>query len=310
MAQATFGIDHPLVTVRDHGLILSRYRALGFRPSPASHHPWGTVTALAMFPDNFIELIGVADAARLGAPEGLSDGGLSFGRFLGDFLARQEGLSLVALHSRDARADYGLALRRGLPGQGFIDFRRAMTKADGTPDVAVVSLALLVDDALPEASNFLCHQHRPELIWVPEWQDHPNGARGVAAVTYVAPVPAAAGALAARWRALYGDGRLRPAEVVGEVDGGVVADTGCGLLRSVTPERAEALYPGVAAPRFPTAALRPHGLSLTVAVESLDRAERALDAGGAPFHRTPRGTLAVPADFCGNVIVEFQAAAG
>lgn len=301
MAQATFGIDHPLVTVRDHAPILDRYRALGFRPSPVSHHPWGTATALAMFPDNFIELIGVADPTKLDAPEGESDGGRSFGRFLGDFLARQEGLSLVALHSRDARADYGLARRRGLPGQGFIDFRRAMTRPDGAPDVAVVSLALLVDDALPEASNFLCHQHRPELIWVPAWQDHPNGARGVAAVTYLAPEPAA-GALTARWRALYGDGRLRPDE-----DVTVVADTGCGLLRAVTPERAEALYPGVARPRFPTA--RPHGLSLTVAVESLDRAARALDAGGAPFRRTPRGTLAVPADFGGNVIVEFQAAA-
>ena len=37
----------PLVTVRDHALILDRYRALGFRPSPVSYHPWGTVTATA-----------------------------------------------------------------------------------------------------------------------------------------------------------------------------------------------------------------------------------------------------------------------
>ena len=299
MAQATFGIDHPLVTVRDHALILDRYRALGFRPSPASRHPWGTVTALAVFPDNFIELIGVADPARLDAGAGVSSEGLSFGRLIGDFLARQEGLSLLALHSRDARADYEEARRRGLPGQGLIDFRRAMTKPDGAPDVAVVSLALLVDDALPEASNFLCHQHRPELIWVPAWQEHPNGAQGVAAVTYVAADPAP---LAARWRALYGADRLRREE-----DGSAAsADTGSGVLRVVTPERAAALYPGLALPRF-EAADRPHGLSLTVAVGDLDRAERALAAGGAPFARTPRGTLAVPADFGGNIIIEFAA---
>ena len=131
MPNQTLGIDHPVVTVRDHAAVLERYRAIGFSPSPVSYHPWGTVLSLMMFRDNFIEVIGVADASKFGTN---SVNGFCYGRNVGAFLDRAEGLSLVALHSKDADArSCAPDWSRTSKSQGRIDFRRAMTKADGTP---------------------------------------------------------------------------------------------------------------------------------------------------------------------------------
>lgn len=133
MLNRTLGIDHPVVTVRDHAAAVQRYRAIGFSPSPVSYHPWCTVLSLMMFRDNFIEVIGVADASTFGTN---AVNGFCYGRNVGKFLERAEGLSLVALHSKDADGDHARLTSRGLKSQGRIDFRRAMTKADGSPDVA------------------------------------------------------------------------------------------------------------------------------------------------------------------------------
>ena len=290
LAQRRFGIDHPLVSVRDHAKALAAYRRLGFSPSPVSYHPWGTVTSLMMFPSNFIELIGVADPAKFGT--GAVDG-FCFGRRLGEFLAREEGVSLVALHSTDCDGDHADLVARGLASQGRIDFRRAMRLPDGSPGEAVVSLGLFLDDELPDVSNFICHQHRPELIWVPGWQQHPNGALGIDALTYVAAEPER---LAARWRLLYGEA------AVGRNGDSLQVDTGCGLLRALTPEQAAAEYAAVGLPQ--ARAERPHAIAIRVAVASLARVREVLADGGlAGVEQGDR--LRVAPEHCGNVILEF-----
>lgn len=290
LAQRRFGIDHPLVSVRDHAAALANYRRLGFAPSPISYHPWGTVTSLMMFPSNFIELIGVADPGKFGTA---AVDGFCFGRRLGEFLAREEGVSLVALHSTDCDGDHAELVARGLASQGRIDFRRAMRLPDGSPGEAVVSLGLFLDDELPDVSNFICHQHRPELIWVPGWQQHPNGAQGIAALTYVAAEPER---LVARWRLIYGD------EAVGQVDGVFQADSGCGRLRALTPDQAAAEYGAVGLPQ--ARAERPHAIAIRVAVESLALVIKVLAAGGLSGVERG-GCLQVAPEHCGNVILEF-----
>ncbi|KTT13202.1 hypothetical protein NS2R_05815 [Pseudomonas oryzihabitans] len=289
LAQRRFGIDHPLVSVRDYAAALANYQRLGFAPSPISYHPWGTVTSLMMFPSNFIELIGVADPAKFGT--GAVDG-FCFGRRLGEFLAREEGVSLVALHSTDCDGDHAELVARGLASQGRIDFRRAMRLPDGSPGEAVVSLGLFLDDQLPDVSNFICHQHRPELIWVPGWQQHPNGALGIDALTYVATEPER---LAARWCLLYGE------TAVVHNGNSIQVDSGCGLLRALTPEQAAAEY-AVGLPQ--ARAERPHAIAIRVAVASLARVREVLSASGIEGMER-NGCLQVAPEYCGNVILEF-----
>ncbi|KFD22535.1 hypothetical protein GTPT_0108 [Tatumella ptyseos ATCC 33301] len=288
--QKRFGIDHPLVTVKDHASALEGYMKMGFAPSPVSYHPWGTVTSLMMFPDNFIELIGVDDPAKFGTN---AVDGFCFGRQLDSFLSRdQEGIYLVALHSKNANADDEFLRNQGLKGQGRIDFRRKMTLPDGTPDEAVVSLGLFVDPELPDASNFICQQHRPELIWVPGWQNHPNGVNGITAVTYLAEPSELSG----RWRAIYGDR-------VTLDDGVLTADTGCGILRAMNAATVEHYYPGIPLPSGKSN--EPHGIAISMSTKTPDVLKEILTLQNIPF-ATVNGSIVVAPEWTGNVIFEFH----
>jgi hypothetical protein len=289
------GIDHPVVAVRTHGAVLERYRAIGFSPSPVSYHPWGTVLSLMMFRDNFIELIGVDDPSKFGTN---AVGDFCYGRNVGRFLDRGEGLGLVALHSKDADVDHQRLTERGLESQGRIDFRRAMKKADGTPDTAVVSLGLFLNPDQPDVSQFICHQHRPELIWVPEWQNHPNGANAVAGVTYLAKRPSD---LEGRFAAFYGEDALSRSE------DSVSVDSGCGVFRVLSPRAAEAAFGDIEIPRWDGDV--PHGIAISVATSKFDQLEPLWRGNGVSFQRGPTGNLLLPPGECGNVILEFVKAA-
>ncbi|WP_191237232.1 VOC family protein [Cobetia marina] len=304
--QSPQGIDYPLVTVRDHAEALALYRRMGFAPSPVSYHPWGSVTSLMMFRDNFIEVIGIDDASKFGTNSSVTCDGerFCFGRQLGEFLTRgEEGVPRVALHSRDADADHQRLTAAGLPGQGRIDFRRKMTLPDGRDDEAVVSLALFIDPTLPDASNFLCHQHRPELIWVEGWQQHPNEVDGITAITYLAepgdlktPHP-----LEARWRAIYGD-------AVAWRDGVLEADTGCGMLRAVDAAQAAREFPQMALPastQDPTS--RPHAIAIRLNTRN-PHALRELLTRNSVSHRQIDERTVVDARAAGNVLLEFVGA--
>ena len=199
----TLGIDHPLVLVRDIEAAAARYRTLGFNTAPTGRHPWGTSTSLVMFDRSALELMGVYDETLL---DSHAVGDFRFGRHMADALREREGVSLVALHSEDAAGDRARVAIRGLAAQGRVDFRRKVKVPGRDWDEAVVTLEILLDPALPRASNFLCQQHRPELVWVPEWLEHPNGALGFAGITYATrdPLP-----LLTRLRRLFGDGAVR-----------------------------------------------------------------------------------------------------
>lgn len=289
VAQFPQGIDHPLVTVRDHAAALELYRRMGFAPSPVSYHPWGSVTSLMMFPSNFIELIGVDDRSKFGTN---SVDGFCFGRQLGQFLDRgEEGVSLVALHSKDADADHARMVHAGLDSQGRIDFRRRMTLPDGRHDEAVVSLALFIDPELPDASNFICHQHRPELIWVRGWQNHPNGADGILAITYLADPKQ----LEPRWRAIYGDAVTYNGNVL-------QADTQCGVLRAIDAATAALEYPGLELPAVTQE--RPHAIAIRLHTHSPDTLRSILEHNAIPHHQVA-GRVLVEPQSAGNVILEF-----
>ena len=41
-------------------------------------------------------------------------------------------------------------------------------------------------DCIPAGRVYFCEHRTPELVWRPEWQDHPNGVVSVASITLVA----------------------------------------------------------------------------------------------------------------------------
>lgn len=288
--QHRLGIDHPVVSVRNHPEAVENFIRLGFSPSPVSYHPWGSVLTLMMFENNFIELIGIDDPSKFGTN---AVDGFCYGRTLGQFLERSEGLGLLALHSKDIEGDFAAVRASGLPVQQRVDFRRKLTKADGTPDEAVVSLGMVMDTELGDASNFLCQQHRPEFIWRKDWQDHPNGAIAVDEVIYVTPDLEL---LRTRWIKLFG------AQSISRPDGHVEADTGCGRVVALTHSQAFERFASVGMPVSYTD--KPHGIALQVRVRDLQNTRRVLSANGVTKGQTARGVAVTP-EAAGNTIIEF-----
>lgn len=289
IGQQTFGLEHPLVTVKDHAKVLKSYVAMGFKPTPISFHPWGTVTSLVLFPGNFIEIIGVNDVTKFGTN---SVNGFCFGRQLGSFLeSGNEGISFVALHSKNADQDNQFLEQQGLIGQGRIDFRRKMKLPDGTPDEAVVSLGLFIDKQNPGVSNFICHQHRPELIWVKDWQTHPNGADKILSVTYVGDPKF----FKDRWSKIYGNS-------VSESDGIVRADTGCGDFIAMSIEKAKQLFGVVGLPDSEFS--KPQAIAMSIHTNMLSTTKEILLRNEIDFVEY-EGRLVVKPEFAGNTILEF-----
>lgn len=285
------GIDHPLVAVRDMDQTSRDFERLGFFINPRHHHPWGTDNHLLMFPDNFIELISIYDAGKLDLK---NDRGFAFGRFISDSIERREGVSLVALHSEDARADHQLMEQRGVDNHGIVDFRRVAHRPDGSEEEAVVSLVMLINPQFPAISHFFCHQHKPHLVWVKEWMDHPNGANGITRVSYVAADPEQ---LRPRFIGIYGEAAVSSSEQ------GLQVQTDRGLFEVLSPEQARQRFDGVDLTIDHTEL--PTGVAIRVSTASPEKAEALLRQNGVEFVATHDGGLRIPAHYAGNTIIEI-----
>ena len=181
-------IDHLVICVRDLAQAALDWQTLGFSLTPTGVHPFGTSNRLAMFGNNFLELLAVTDAAAV--PPAAPDH-FSFAAHNRDFLATAEGMSMLAMHSADAHADAARFKANHIGAYAPFDFGRdAVLPGGGTARVEF-SLAFATDPAMPGIAFFTCQQrHPPELFWKPEYQRHPNGALRVIEVVMSAPEPA------------------------------------------------------------------------------------------------------------------------
>ncbi|CCN73502.1 VOC family protein [Vibrio nigripulchritudo] len=291
MSNNHLGIDHPLVAVKDMDKVSDDFARLGFYINPRHHHPWGTDNHLLMFPDNFIELISIYDHNKLDMK---NERGFAFGRFISDSIERREGISLVALHSEDARQDHQLMEERGVENNGIVDFRRVAHRPDGTEEEAIVSLVMLINSKTPSISHFFCHQHKPELVWVEDWMNHPNGANGITCVSYIASDPAD---LEARFKGIYGE------EAVTLEEGYLNVQTDRGIFEVLSPERARRRFEGVALPCKESEL--PTGVAIRVSSHSVQKAMQHLDSNGVTYVQTEEGGVRIPAKFAGNTIIEI-----
>lgn len=180
---ASFGIDHPLIAVNNIEAVRRRFESMGFRMTETGKHPWGTSTTLAMFEGSLIEIMGIYDDTLIDVNPA---GDFHFGRHIHKHLQQREGVALSALHSTDIVADIDHAKQANLTLSGTLEFGRDVTLPDGGHDRTKTTLALLPDTEYPRLSFFLCQQHRPELIYVPEWMNHPNTVYGYAGINILA----------------------------------------------------------------------------------------------------------------------------
>lgn len=180
------GIDHIVHAVRDLDGAADLYRRMGFIVGARNTHPWGTHNHIVQCPGSFIELLTVAE------PDRLSDDGMSnlFGRYHREYLSRGEGLSLLILESKDAKADVADYKRAGIAAASeAIHFEREAKRPDGTPIKVGFSLAFADDTVAMPVRFATCQQHYPENFWNPAFQTHPNGTKEIRSVIMVADGP-------------------------------------------------------------------------------------------------------------------------
>lgn len=284
----TRGIDHLVLAVRDLDKARAFYETLGFTLTPRALHPWGTANHLVQLNGCFLEILGVADAAKI-PPH--APGTFSFGAHNRDFLAKREGMSMLVFQSHDARRDQAEFAAAGLATYAPFDFGREARLPDGGTARVAFSLAYVTDPRLPESAFFTCQQHAPKYFWKREYQTHANGARTIVEVVIQAPDPPA---LAGFFAKLQGAGSVR------EEGRSLSVATARGRITVLAPRAygARFVYPSKPEDTAHFAAFRISGVDLEAMKKRLMSARIS--------HNTRDRALQVPAPVAHGVAIEFS----
>jgi Glyoxalase-like domain len=182
------GLDHVVHAVSDLDAAADLYTRAGFTVGARNRHPpaWGTQNHIVQLPGFFIEPLALADVSAI-APH--REKYFAFGAFNRDFLARGQGLSMLVLKGRDGAAEAAAFRAAGIGDFDLFDFERSATRPDGMPTKVGFTLAFARDPNAPDIGYFTCKQHYPENFWNPAFQQHANGAVGIAGIVLVADRP-------------------------------------------------------------------------------------------------------------------------
>ena len=292
--RAAFGIDHPLIAVHDIARVRQRLCGIGFDMTPVGRHPWGTATALAVFPNCLLEIVGIYDERLL---DESASGDFRFGRHVHKHLLEREGVALTALHSLGTEADAVRAREAGFEVVGQIDFGRDVTLPDGRAERTRTTLAPLPDREHPRLSFFLCHQHRRDLVEVARWMAHPNAVVGIDGVTVLADASLHE-RLGRRFGALYG--RTESAA------GGFDVRTANGTISIRTREAIERAFLAPLPEAIDVSS--PAVVAMTLRSADMGRTDAALADSGVEVRESDGARVLVEASLLGNTFLRFRAA--
>jgi catechol 2,3-dioxygenase-like lactoylglutathione lyase family enzyme len=283
------GIDHLVIAVNDLSAAKERYSRLGFCTTPLGEHPWGTGNHLVQFPRNFIELLGVIKPDKLGS---VSEGQFSFGAHNQQFLRRREGMSMLVLSTRDARADADEWRARDLQVYEPYHWSRKAILPGGAESTVAFTLTFVTNPLMPEIAFFTCQQHNPEAFWKPEYQVHANGASLVCGVTLVDEAPA-------RHSAFFAS--LVGSTEIDEAADELVVHCAGGVIRVLSPQGFAARYPGATSDYAAEGAVF---RAAAIEAADLDRVARCLEDSAIAYSASRASIQVAQVHGCG-VVLEF-----
>ncbi len=182
-------VDHLVLPVASLASARERWTSLGFTVAPDARHPFGTGNCCVFFENRtYLEPLAVVD--RAAAEQAESEDVLFVSRAAGYVARRGEGFAMLALRSEDAAADHAAFVGAGVSRGSNFRFSRKAVLPDGKEREIGVILAFAVDEQAPDATFFACQHLAAGVLWRPEYVAHPNGARGIVAVSAVASSPA------------------------------------------------------------------------------------------------------------------------
>lgn len=172
-------IDHVVINVEQQlDAAAAQYTRLGFALTPRGHHSKGSSNYLAIFGDDYLELLGVeAQNARI----------------VGARLGHPPGLAGLVLKTSDADQRWTALRNRAVPleGSGPQAFHRPVAVDGVELGHARFRTLRIGAGEIPNGRVFFCEHGTPELVWRAQWQHHPNGASALAEYVYVTPDPQA-----------------------------------------------------------------------------------------------------------------------
>jgi hypothetical protein len=266
--------DHFVVNARlDLAAAGATFEALGFHLTPPSTNSFGATNRLAVFGDDYLELLGVGDAA---APQSAG------------LLALPRGLVGLVFGAHSAAAAAQAVAGAGGSAVAVQEFSRPVRVGEGEAEAAF-RIAPLPASVAPFGWACFCEHRTPELVWRDEWRAHPNGALAIAAAVIVSARP---DETAAGFRDVFGPPAVRPRE------GGWRLSSGLGDLEVLTPKAAAAAF-GSALPDAQGRAV--YMAALQIRTRSLAQAREAIRA---PVTMT-RSNLRIDADAAFGLAIEF-----
>jgi hypothetical protein len=284
MPDTSPSIDHVVISVAEELDAAQRqYQKLGFFLTPRGHHTLGSSNHLAIFTNNYLELLGF-EAKNAGVrPAGAWNTG--------------RGLSGLAFKTPDADSFFKTLQARGvtLEGDAPQAFSRPVDLGNGAARDARFRTFRLDPEATPNRRYFFCQHLDPDLVWRDEWQQHPNGALAVTRVVVEAQAPDTSIALLAR---TFGDGCIH------DIAGGQRLQTSPGTVDVLSRAAAAAEF----GPALPTRVdEHDRKVALTLRVRSLADTRQLLKQNRITVIDTSANTLIVPAHEAFGVALEFIA---
>jgi hypothetical protein len=178
-------LDHVGCIVSAFATGAAQWERIGFQLTPVSRQrgavpghegfqPWATANRCAILRNTYLELIGVVDAAAFNP--------------WARFIAKNEGLHILALRCRDAESVHASLCARTDALLPPVERERVLD-VDGAERTMHFRNIFSRDDSWPEARYLVIQHQTPEFLWQPRYQRHANGAVDLVAVTFVADDP-------------------------------------------------------------------------------------------------------------------------
>ncbi|MCY0386755.1 VOC family protein [Robbsia sp. Bb-Pol-6] len=170
-------LDHLVINTRfQMDVAAALFERLGFQLTPRGHHSLGSINHLVMFPDHYLELIGLPTSGAALRQEVL------------DSVVGIDGLVFAI---DDAPATAARLAREGIDAQPVQRFSRP-AEIDGENRTASFETVRLVAGQYPAGRIYYCHHLTPEWVWRDAWLAHPNGVTSIASLEVISDDPAAA----------------------------------------------------------------------------------------------------------------------
>lgn len=263
-------LDHAVINVADQlDSASARFRRLGFQLTERGHHSLGSSNHLAIFGENYLELLGYETGK---------------GSQRADLWQSPLGLSGLVWKSSDAESEFQHLQRQDLDDEPPAAFHRPVTLPDGSVSEAHFRTVRIRPSLVPNGRSFFCQHLTPEAVWQPAWQRHPNGVRNISELVIVAQDPALSALVYSR---LFG-----AAKVLACPEGAFVLRAGAATVRFASADYAQQRFGPLPEDYDGSARM----VALGFETEDLDLVKRALVKGEIAFQEQPEAIVVESAE--------------